>query len=304
MRVGRLIGAAAGLIATGAAVVADGQARSGIRRDVHLTAVDQNGAYVTDLTADDLQVREGGKDREILRLEPARAKLRVALVVEETLTPDLAVRRALAGFIDRVHESGDIALYVIGRRSERRVPYTSDLMAFVEAINAFPSRAVYEGILVEGMQEIAREQRQLEGRRVLVTLAMERDQVSRVPADGVFEQLRDGGAIFYAATLSGLQGPTGMPSSGGRNLALENQTAGLERDRLFSQGTKQSGGLHLSTARTEGLTMVLHQVASDLQHQYLLSYVLPEGTRSEGEVSVKSRRKGVTIRAASRLRPL
>jgi VWFA-related protein len=304
MRVVGLVGVAAVVIGTGAAVVADGQARSGIRRDVYLTAIDQNGAHVLDLSAADLQVREEGKDREILRLEPARSKLRVALAVEETLTPDIAVRRALAGFIDRVHESGDVALYVIGRRTERRVPYTSDLMALADAINAFPSRAVYDGVLVEALQEIAREQRSLEGRRVLVTLAMELQQLNSVTADGVFEQLRDGGAIFYAATLFGFYGPTGMASSGGRNLALENQTAGLERDRLFSEGTKQSGGLHLSIARTEGLTMALHQVASDLQHQYLLSYVLPDGTRSDGEISVKSRRKGVTVRAASRLRPL
>ena len=298
---GWLAGVAVALAA--AALVAADQPTSGLRRDVHLSAVDRNGAHVTDLTAADLTVRESGQERHILRLERATSRLTVALAVEESLAPDIAVRRALASFIDRIHEAGDVALYVIGRQTEKRADYTTDIVRLADAINAFPARAVYDGNLVEGLVEIAREQRAREGRRVIIALGMEIPQVSSVPATAMLDQLRDGGAVFHAATLLTFRSAGGPASSGGRDLALENQIAGIERDRLFAQGPQQSGGLHLSTPRTEALIPAMHRIATDLRNQYLLSYVVPEGARADGNVSVSTRRQDVVIRAPTRLRP-
>jgi hypothetical protein len=304
---GRL-GLALLVVCAGAAAVAGvalsaGAQDSGIRRTVYVTAFDAAGAPLADLSAADVAVKEGGNDADVVRVEPLRSRLKVALVVEETLTPDNLVRQALAGFVDGVHEAGEIALYVVGRRHERRVDYTSDIMPFVRAINAFPARSTADGNLVEALYEIAKDQRPLEGRRVVVALATEKSQAGTLSADGVFEQLRAGNGVFYAATLASFDSNTGPSeaTSGGRRLSLENQATGLERDRLFTTGTRDSGGLHLSLIRLEGFPGALNRIVGDLRNQYVVSYTTAAGQKPDGRVSITARRKGITVRGPSRV---
>jgi hypothetical protein len=111
-------------------------------RTVYVTASAADGSAVIDLTAADLIVKESGQPRPILHVEASRAKLQVAILVEEILAPDNDVRRSVANFIDHVRESGALALYTVGRRTERRVDYTSEILPFANAINKFPVRAV------------------------------------------------------------------------------------------------------------------------------------------------------------------
>jgi hypothetical protein len=274
-----------------------------VQRTIYVTAVDERGAYVSDLGPADLTIKEGGADRSLVRVEPSRTRLKVALVVEELLVPDDDVRKGLAGFIDRVREQGELALYVAGRRLEKRVDYSTDVIPFARAINAFPARGVYQANLVEQLMEVSKDQGRIEGRRALVAVANQTAQLSNVTADGVMTQMRRARQAFYAATLVAFDaaGPPTDVTSGGRKLALENQVAGLERDRLFSEGTKESGGLHLSAARLAGLPDALARIAFDLQNQFAVSYIVPAGTRSDGRVTITPVRRGLTIRGPNRL---
>ena len=272
------------------------------QRSVFVTATIGNGGPLPVLTAADIIVKEGGQVRPVVRVEPSRAKLQVAVAVEELLAPDNDVRRSVANFIDRIRVSGDLALYVVGRRTERRVDYTADILPFANAINRFPVRAVEQGNVVQAVQEIAKEQRAVEGRRAIVIVAQQSAQVSSVTAETVATELRAIHGVLYAATLAGFDtstAPSGA-TSGGRKLDLEGQVSGLERDRLFNDGTRQSGGLHLSSARTTGLWDALERIAAELQNQYVLSY---EGdSRSDGSVAIESARAGLTVRGPTRIK--
>ena len=290
-------------LAAGTTLPARAQSRIDVQRSLYVTAVDQSGAGVPDLTAADLTVKEGGKNREILRVERAQGRLKIALAVEELLTPYNVIRQALGGFIDRVQGSADIALYVVGRRSEKRVDYTSDIMPLVKAINAFPPRATDAGILVEALLGIAQEQRLLEGRRVIVAVATEVSQVSSVTAESVLGQIRNARGVLYAATLKGADvfaGPSDA-TSGGRRLALEGQASGLERDKVIGDGTRQSGGLRVSSVHIDGFPAALQRIAADLQYQYVVTYRIPAGSKSDGGVSVAASRKGLTVRGPTRV---
>lgn len=300
---GRSLGLLVAGLAAGATLPAGAQSRIGVQRSLYVTAVDQSGAGVPDLTAADLTVKEGGRNREVLRVERAQGRLKIALAVEELLTPYNVIRQALGGFIDRVQGSADIALYVVGRRNEKRVDYTSDIMPLVTAINAFPPQAKDTGLLVESLYEIVHEQRLLEGRRVIVVVATETTQVSSVTAEGVLGQIRNARGVLYAATLKGAD-VLAVPSdatSGGRRLALESQASGLERDKVIGDGTRQSGGLHVSSVRIDGFPAALQRIAADLQYQYVVTYRLPAGSKSDGQVSVAANRKGLTVRGPTRL---
>jgi len=288
------------LILLTAIVAAAPQAGTG--RTVYVTAAAADGSPLTSLDAADVVVKEGDQIRKVQRVEPSRARLQVAIVVEEILTPDNEVRRALANFIDHVRESGELALYTVGRRTEKRVDYTSQIVSFANAINRFPARATEPGDVVQALQEIARDQRSREGRHAIVTIATQTMQVSTVTADAVFEQLTAGRTVLYAATLAGSDTST-VPSgatSGGRRLDLEGQVSGLERDKVFTGGPKQSGGLHLSSQRTAGLWSALERIAGELTHQYVVSY--DGDARSDGTVTIEAARKTISVRGPTRAR--
>ncbi len=288
------------LVLAAAVIAAAPQATS--VRTVYVTAAAADGSALPALNAADLTVREGDHQRRVVRVEPSRAKLRVAIVVEERLAPDNDVRRSVANFIDLIRDTGELALYTVGRRTEQRVDYTSEILPFANAINRFPVRAIEPGDVVQALQEIARQQRPLEGRHVVVAVAMATAQVSSVTAESVLEQLRTGRAVLYAATIAGSETTTIPPgsTSGGRRLDLEGQVSGLERDKVFGEGTRQSGGLHLSSPRTAGLWNALERIAGELHHQYVVSY---EGDpRSDGSVAIEAVRQGIAVRGPTRVK--
>ena len=55
-------------------------------RRLYVSATDSSENAVTDLGPDDLTVKEGGKVRPILRVEPAVAKMSIAILVDDNGT--------------------------------------------------------------------------------------------------------------------------------------------------------------------------------------------------------------------------
>jgi len=272
----------------------------GTRRTIYITARAADGGPAPTLAASDIVVKEAGHPRSVIRVEPSRTPLQIAVAVEERLAPDDDVRRAVANFFDHVYEAGKVALYTVGRRSERRSDYTSEIVPFARAINGLPPRSAEHGDLVQAAHEIARDQRSREGRRAIVVIGTESAIPSSVTAAGVLEQLAAGSSVLYAATIAGSSGST-VPAgstSGGRKLDLEGQVSGIERDRMYADATRQSGGLHVSFQRTAGMFDALERIAGELTRQYVVSY---DGElKSDGSVSIESARAGIVVRGPTR----
>ena len=86
-------------------------ARAATTRTVYVTITDEKGAPVTDLTAANFKVKEGGKDREIVKAAPATTKPRIcALMVEERLIGDTQARVGLFEFVKRMNGAAEISL--------------------------------------------------------------------------------------------------------------------------------------------------------------------------------------------------
>ena len=284
------------------AMVSSAQAPDGARRTVYVTAVDHRGDFVSDLTALDLTVREGGRERVIADVSPAKDRLQVAVLVDELLAPDPTVRRATFALAQRITASGDVALYLVGQQNRQMVDYTTDLSRVSTALNAFPIRAQYPGTIVQALREIAKAQRTREGRRVIVVVAPEIPQVSTVTAEAVFNELRDGGVALYAATFAGWRTRPGtLVEQQATRLEGGDLTQEVERDRVLNDGPKQSGGLRVTSTRIDDLAAALGRMAEDMLHQYRVTYELVPGTRADGRVSIGARRKGLTVRGPSRV---
>jgi hypothetical protein len=187
----------------------------------------------------------------------------------------------------------DIALMIVGLRNVTAVDYTSDLNKIVEAINGFSLRQSPQGEhMSEGIYEQARTFTEGEAERpAIVAIALETQQASAERPDRVLTQLRRSGAVMHVVTLT-----TGQQSVGVGQMADM-----AERGQIIGEGTKNSGGRRIEVTTTQAVPRALQQVADDLSGQYEITYVLPDGVEPSERLEVKTNRKGVTLRAPSRI---
>jgi hypothetical protein len=287
-----------GLLFAGLSLIAGAQTTTAVTRSVYFTATDSSGIYVDDLRSADLVVRDGGKVREILRTGRSTDRLKITLAIDDNLSPNDTVRRAAAELAERLQDSADIALYLVGNGAAKIVDFGSNPVQLRQALNQLPRRPQGGGSLVDALYQIIGETRRVEGRRVVVVLATTAAQRSSVTANGVLDQLRDTGAVLHAATLTTSVGVIEPPTPEMAHLEVSEE---VERDRILNEGPKQSGGLRMSLLNMEALAAALDRIRSELQHQCVVSYVIPAGAKTDGRLSIESTRKGVTVRAPRQL---
>ncbi len=259
-------------------------------RTVYVTVVDGNGIAVTDLTAADLVVKEGGKEREIVKAGRASAKMRLTIAVEERLMADTAVRQAMFAFMKRVIDAGEVRLVTIGLRNHTAADYTTALDALVGAINNLTLNPRPESQIAEGVLEVANEFATAKTERpVLVVLAFSGGQTGVDPRS-VLDKVRQSGLTMSSVTLAG--GTTDSSSAA----SLAEQSG---REQVLGDGPKQSGGRRIEVPSTGAFPQALQQIAGDLLAQYAITYTLPDGVKPDKRFSISSKRRGVTLRAPS-----
>src|SRR5436190_1363359 len=96
-------------------------------RTVYVTVTDKDGRPIPGLTVADFSVKEGGKDREIKSVAPPTARIKLALMIEESVTADSTVRQGVFDFSKRMVSQADIALILVGLRNRTVVEHTADL---------------------------------------------------------------------------------------------------------------------------------------------------------------------------------
>jgi hypothetical protein len=261
-----------------------------VNRTVYVTVTDRQGAPLTDLTAADFVVKEGGKEREVIKAEPAKARMRLALGVEERLAPDTQVRLGVFEFVKRIASAAEVSLITIGLANRTIVDYTSDAGALVDGINTLTLNASRESNMAEGIFEIVEGFTKATAERpVVVVVAIAGGQTSIDPRN-FLNKLGDSGVTMHAATLGG-----GRISSAPLGAMGEENS----RDQVLGDGPKQSGGRHVDVNATAGVPKALQQIADDLLAQYAITYVLPDGVKPNRRFSISTKRGGVTLRAPS-----
>jgi hypothetical protein len=70
--------------------------------------------------------------------------------------------------------------------------------------------------------------------------------------------------------------------------------------QVLGDGSKETGGRNEQVISTT-LISTLENIANELLHQYEITYTLPAGQKPNEKISVESKRKGVTVRAPSRI---
>jgi hypothetical protein len=267
-------------------------------RRVYVTAVDANGATVSDLTAADFLVKEGGKARDVVKAGPAAGLLQIAILVDDNGTG--IFRYAVGKFIELLLGRAEFAISTVTGQTLKLVDYTTSTQALSEAIGKLNTRPATNdgGQLLDGISETAQDLNKRKAPRpVIIALTVGGEEHSPLPAHHVLDKLRESGAALHVilvvnTTLRSQSNPTTPGALLGENMNLA---------EVLGDGPKQSGGLRDEIVAAAGVSGGLEHLADALKHQYLVEYTLPDGVKPSDKLSVTVKRRSVTVHAPTRI---
>jgi hypothetical protein len=254
--------------------------RPDVVRTVYFSAVDANGAPVTDLTAADLTVKEGGKERPVAAVQPATAPVDVFLLIDDGGLG--AFRSGVAQFLQRMIGRGQFAISVLNPQPIKVTDFTADVVVLRAALDRLGPRGRVQPDneqIVEAVGDAARAlQKRNTARRSIIVLTVGGEKPSSDMADDAVNALKSSGASLSVLSVSG-----------------------FELGKVLGDGPRQSGGLiqHVNGSGPVGPPVV--RIADHLLHQYVLTYTIPDGVKLNEKLSLSTSRKGVTLLAPSRL---
>ena len=267
-------------------------------RRVYIAALDRSGVPVSDLTAAEVAIKEGGKTREVGTLRPATAPLQIAILVDDNGTG--LFRVAVARFIESLIGRAEFSVITVTGQPRKLTEFTQNSDVLREAITQLNARPGTPdgGQLLSGIYEAALdfERRKVE-RPVILALTVGGEEHTPLPPHHVLDQLRKSGAPLHVVAVVGSQLRATAPV--GRSADLLNENMSL--NQVLGDGPRRSGGRREEVPAVAGAVTGLHQLAESLKHQYALEYRLPAGVKPSDRFSVSTKRKDITLRAPTHI---
>jgi VWFA-related protein len=280
------VATAAGLICLGAlsGVVAAAE------RSVIVSVVDEKGQPVEGISVKDLEVREDGVAREILRVEQAKEPLMIALLIDDSAAADSATREFRDGakvFVNTIAAAGknQIALVTFGERSTLVRDYTSDAAALSSSIDRIFSRSSAGMQMLDAVIDASKglAKREDTARKQIVVLMTEGAEFSTVHDQTVVDAIRRADATMHALVL------TTVTASDTEEIRT--------RNRVLDVGTRTTGGRRDTLLAESSVGGAMMSLARELLSQYRVVYSRPDQLIPPEKLSIRATRPGITVRA-------
>jgi hypothetical protein len=240
-------------------------------------------------------------------VEPAKLPLRIALLVADQGTG--AFQLGIARFMQKLLGHAEFALISVVVQPEKLIDFSHEGRDLSAALGRLGPRGRQIGAqLMEAIQDATKEVGHEARRPVIVVMRLGGEAVTSLSGEDVREQLRKSGAVLHVVSAAGAQGKAPSQATGTdavsvqqgqfRDAELAESASSLAQ--VLGDGSKESGG-HYEQVIATTHARALEQLADELLHQYAMTFVLPDGVKPNDKLSVSSKRKGVTVRAPSRL---
>jgi VWFA-related protein len=269
--------------------------RAAVDRAVLVTVVDGKGQPVDGLATTDIEVREDGAAREVLRVERATDPLAIALLIDDSAAADRPIkdfRDGAKAFVNTIAAAGrnQIALITFGERSTLVRDYTSDAAALSSAIDRIFPRSDSGMQLLDALMDSSKglAKREESARKHIVILMTEGIEFSTLHDQTVVDALYRSGATLHALVL------TTVSAS---NMSQEVRT----RNIVLDVGTRTTGGRRDNLLAESAVPGALAALAKELLTEYRVVYSRPETLIPPEKLSVRATRPGLTARARTRV---
>jgi hypothetical protein len=273
---------------TAGATLLSGQAPRTVDRDLFVSVLTNAGAPATGLAPGDFVVREDDLVREVLRARRATDPIDLTILIDNSQAAGAAIldlRRALEAFTATMADHGRVALIGVADRPTILTESTNDkalLLKGVQRVFAMPGSGA---TVLEGIDEVLAGLKKREAERAaLLVIWLGAPEFSNIGHLKVLQDLQAGGAALHVLTV----GP-GVP----RDAATPE---GRDREVVFDQGSRDTGGRRTNELSPMSLKDALDQLAAELTNQYRITYARPDSLIPPNKVEVSVRPPGLTAR--------
>ena len=277
-------------------------------RTVRITAIANNREAAPNLTAADVVVKEDGKTREVLKVEPRSEPVSVAVLLDDRGSDINEIRSALATFVGRLEGHAEIGLTSVVPTVLKVFDYTSSTPTMMNGIRRLVWRAGPAGGLVlsaigDAADELTR--REVKWPAIVVVTFEGEEFRSHKPAEPILTALERSGAVLHVVAV-------GKPTMQRMNRAAV-ESGGVQgddwvvdqnnRNKVLGDGPKLSGGRRHELTAATGLTRALEAVVADLLNQYAVVYDSPADAKPSAsrKLSVSVKPRDITVRAPTRI---
>ncbi len=265
-----------------------------VSRRVFISAVNESGAPVLDLTAGELQVTENDSKREVTRLVSGSKPLRVVLLADSStaMGPMLnSFRGALTAFFDTLPPPHEIAFVSSGGQLRVRTPPTADRQLLKSALGIFANDGGANAVLDTMMEADKRFLKTAPDQwPVLVIITTDRGETRREPNIDEYNRFMND---FLAR------------GGAAHSVVVVGQQSGLVSD-LVQNLTENMGGLRFTINTDNALPMRVKEIAERLlddyklmEHRYQVDYT-GDGSMKTPVVNVSVGRPGVRLQMSPR----
>jgi hypothetical protein len=273
--------AASALMPAGRATVNTASAPAEVTRKVYISATDSTGAPVTDLTAADIAVKEGGKERAVVSLQPAAAPMQVAILVDDAGTGGF--QAAVGEFLQKTLGRGQFSISMLSPQAVSLVDFTEDVEKLKDALGRLRPRGRLQPDgeqLPAAIADSAKElQRRKAERPVILALTIAGAILESAEANNILKTLRSSGASLNVVYIDG-----------------------ADLGHVLGDGPKESGGrLEAAAGTAQAISTAVIRIADSLLNQSVLTYTLPDGVKMADRISVTTSRKGIRLTSPSRI---
>ena len=270
------------------------------RRTVYVTALDRKNQPVPGLIAADFKIKEDGRVREIIRVEPGSEPMQIALLLDDGGPSLGASRQAAAEFVERLQGKASFSLITTGGRAQTRVNFTEDPRVLYEGLRSLFANSAPTTQLLDGLVEVARNfVRRKAPRPVIVAIVSEGEELSDVRADVVLQAVQQSRAVFYYIGLGSPVTSGTRPSLQANRPADSTEHESIQRNIVIGAAPKNSGGRSEQVLQPGGLLPLMEEFAAELvAGQYAVTY---STNIDRGKLEVETTRQGVKLRAPARV---
>ena len=251
-----------------------------VTRQIYISATDSSGAPVTNLTAADITIKEGGKNRPVESLKPATGSMHVAVLVDDAGSG--AFQAAVAQFLDRTLARGQFSITLLNPQASMLVDFTNDPSALRDALGRLGKRGRLQADGDQMLDAIDRAAKALQQRKaeraVVVALTLTGGKPESIAPDNVLKSVRASGAMLNVVHL-----------------------VGADLGMVMGDGPRQSGGRIEEAGNGNGIIPAAIRIAESLQTQYVVTYTIPDGTSLSEGIAVSTSRKGIKLTAPTRI---
>ena len=270
-------------------------------RSLFVSVLDEDGAPVPGLAADEFAVEEDGVEREVLRAGPARSPMQVAVLVDTSAAAGFAIRdirNGLERLVPVLAEGNDVALISYGGPPRVLVESTRRLDRLRDGIGlvfSFPESAAY---LLDALMETARGfERREAPRPAVVVVASEGLDFSRYDYRRTRDALQASGVATHVLVVQ----QRGNTALRGDPFSFSNEI--LQRDRALAQLPEATGGQRYDLLLSTALPDRMGALAEVMTNQYRVVYSRPPSLIPPETISVRMRRADLAARGTPVRRP-